>query len=36
MKELILLAWQGLKQKPKLSALMVINLAVGITLMLTM
>ncbi|RRS08340.1 ABC transporter permease [Pseudoalteromonas sp. J010] len=36
MKELVMLAWQGLKQKPKLSALMVINLAVGITLMLTM
>ncbi|MCG9759280.1 FtsX-like permease family protein [Pseudoalteromonas sp. S4498] len=36
MKELVLLAWQGLKQKPKLSALMIINLAVGITLMLTM
>ncbi|WP_419149314.1 ABC transporter permease [Pseudoalteromonas 'SMAR'] len=36
MKELFLLAWQGLKQKPKLSVLMIINLAVGITLMLTM
>ncbi|QTL34448.1 ABC transporter permease [Pseudoalteromonas viridis] len=36
MKDLMQLAWRGLKQKRKLTLLMVLNLAVGITLLLTM
>ncbi|TMP33646.1 ABC transporter permease [Pseudoalteromonas rubra] len=36
MKDLVQLAWRGLKQKRKLTLLMVINLAIGITLLLTM
>lgn len=36
MKDLVQLAWRGLKQKRKLTLLMVLNLAIGITLLLTM
>ncbi|MEC4089691.1 ABC transporter permease [Pseudoalteromonas rubra] len=36
MKDLMQLAWRGLKQKRKLTLLMVLNLAIGITLLLTM
>ncbi|KZN47900.1 ABC transporter permease [Pseudoalteromonas luteoviolacea] len=36
MNDLIHLAWQGFKQKSKLTTLMVANLVIGITLLLTM
>ncbi|KZN60585.1 hypothetical protein N473_24170 [Pseudoalteromonas luteoviolacea CPMOR-1] len=36
MKDALHLAWQGFKQKSKLTTLMIVNLVIGITLLLTM
>ncbi|ESP91199.1 ABC transporter permease [Pseudoalteromonas luteoviolacea] len=36
MKDALHLAWQGFRQKSKLTALMIVNLVIGITLLLTM